>query len=245
MPGDRRTRPIDGFFHPTKRLVQPQYRQCAEAGSDLRPRNAQQVVHRAQTKAAQSRHGAAIEPQTADRQISQGSLLLPWRQNAPVFPRMCQCPGGTGGAGNRHAAGNAMPLQATGEILHQRCFGIENRDAAGDIQPQPIRRIRRGHRRVALAPGGKPRQCRFIGHRIGLDRDQRGADGTRIRQRLARTQSLRLASHPHRDQMADAASGLDGDQRPIRRGGGAACQARDRPVRQPHGEDASHHPKPP
>ena len=245
MPFDRRTRPIDGFVHRAKRLIQPQYGQGAEADGDLRTRNAQEVLHRAQAKATQSGHGAGVEPKAADRQIGQGRLLLSRWQNGPVFPRVCQCPGGPGGTGNRQAAGNGIPFQSGDEIPCQFSFGSENRGAAGDIQPQPIRRIRRGHRRIALAPDREPRQGGFIGCRIGLGGKQTGADGTRIGQRLAGTQPLGLPSHTHRDQMPDAADGFNRDERPIRRGGGAACQTRDRPVRQPHAEDASRHPRPP
>ena len=129
-----------------------------------------------------------------------------------------KCPGSPGGAGNRQAAGNAIPFQAGGKILHQSGFGIENRGAAGDIQPQPIRRIRRGHRRVALAPDREPGQGGFVGHRIGLGGKQTGADGTGIGQRLAGTQPLGLASHAHRGQMPDTPDGFNRNQRPIRRG---------------------------
>ncbi len=47
MPLDRRARPIDRFLDRPERLIQPQHRQGAETGGDLRPRNAQQILHRA------------------------------------------------------------------------------------------------------------------------------------------------------------------------------------------------------
>ena len=111
VPFDRRTRPIDGFLHRAERLIQPQHRQGAEAGGDLRARNAQQILHRAQAKPAQSGHRAGIEPQAGDRQIGQGRLFLSWRQDGPIRPRMRQCPGSPGGAGNRQPAGNGIPFQ--------------------------------------------------------------------------------------------------------------------------------------
>ena len=77
VPLDRRTRPIDGFLHRAERLIQPQHRQGAEASGDLRPRNAQQVPHRAQAEPAQSGHRAGIEPQAGDGQIGQRRLFLP------------------------------------------------------------------------------------------------------------------------------------------------------------------------
>jgi hypothetical protein len=77
MPFDRRTRPIDGFLHLAECLIQPQHRQGAEASSDLRAWNTQQVPHRAQAEPAQSGHRAGIEPQAGDGQIGQGRLFLP------------------------------------------------------------------------------------------------------------------------------------------------------------------------
>ena len=127
MPLDRRARPIDGFLDRPERLIQPQHRQGAEAGGDLRPRNAQQIPHRAQAKPAQSRHRAGIEPQAGDGQIGQGRLSSPDGKNGPVFPGMCQRPGGTGGAGNRQPAGNGIPLQPDGEVLRQLGFAGEHR----------------------------------------------------------------------------------------------------------------------
>ena len=79
----------------------------------------------------------------------------------------------------------AFRSRRVGEILRQLGFAGEHRGAAGDVEPQPIRRIGCRHRRVAFAPGGEPGQGGFIGHRIGVDGNQRGTDGTRGGQRLA------------------------------------------------------------
>jgi hypothetical protein len=179
---------------------------------------------------------AVVQPVTNSRPLPSTA-----RQHgaAESLQHVCQCPGSTGRAGDRLTARDGISFPAGSEILRQCGFGIENRGAAGDVQPyppdptQPSACSARTRWRTGPRPLHQP-----------LDQPQKGsAQGRRPAHRSASDPARsHCPRHPrHYDQMADAAAGFDGNQRSIRRDGDAAGQTGDRPVRQPRGEDGSHH----
>ena len=243
----RRARPGDGFLRHAERLVQPQQRQRAEAGGYLAARKPAQVADLAQAQAAQPGGDPWPKPQQADRQFFQRVPLLAGskdragaRNGAGGGPRdgsMRQRPGGPRRVGNGEAREQEMAEQAGPQVFGQSQFAIEQMRAAGDVEPDAVfpgfaagGQIGGGKRRIAFAPSGEVGQGGGIRVRVGLVRDQSGAEAACIGQRLADAQPLRRRVRPDGGQAAHAMDCLDRDGGLIRRA--ILPQAKDRPAPQ-------------
>jgi hypothetical protein len=103
---------------------------------------------------------------------------------------MCQRPGCAGRARDRNAARDADGVQPRDDILSEAVAAVGFGDrAAGDVEPETVRRIGRDQRGVAFAPRRQPAQRRGVRTRIGFDRREIGADGARVGQGLAAIQA--------------------------------------------------------
>ena len=98
--------------------------------------------------------------------------------------------------------------------------------AAGDVEQQPVRRIERHGRRIAVAGGGEPQQQTRVGLRIVLRHVEIGDAGPRVGQREAGAEAEPGGAPSHRAETQRAAILAHDDQRRLIRPGAARHPAR-------------------
>ena len=96
---------------------------------------------------------------------------------------------GTRGVGDRRARGEPGQLQPADQVGEQRRLPAGQMRGAGGVDPHPVRRIGRGQRRIAQAPGRKPAERRGVRVRLGLGHRQAGDARLGLRQRQAGAQA--------------------------------------------------------
>jgi len=89
------------------------------------------------------------------------------------------------GGGDRGADGKAATAQRAAYDLQQRALAAEQMGAAGDVEIEPMRRIKRHQWRKAVAPVGDVVERLAVGDFVGVEHRQFGADRAGIGERQA------------------------------------------------------------
>ena len=210
---------LDRFGCAAKRLIEAAMERAAEPLRQGRAGCADQLFDPLEPELAQPIDDARFEPERGDRQQCQCLAMIAGldRHRPPGgdMPRDgMRAPGGVGD-GDLH--GQPERGETAVQILDQRALRVEQGGAAGDVEPQAVRRIGRDDRRVTLAgPECEASQPLQVGLRIGIDHVEPIGERPRLGNGHSRPDAERAGTGIHRRDDAPAMIGDGGDERRYR-----------------------------
>ncbi len=149
--------------------------------------------------------GQTVGRQAQHRQrqaLDQGAIFAGGHQEA-VLPSAGQGRRGVRDVRHHGAGGDAAASQPGADARQQRRLAAEQLGTAGDVQHQPVRRVRGRFRREAQRPERQPLQQGPVRFQLGRAQHQVGIHRLRVGQRLPGVQPR--ARRVHRRQQAPVA----------------------------------------
>ncbi len=241
---------------------------ASETARQATARQGIEVADPLQAEAGEQAHGLGLQAQGLHRQVGQG-FARPARRSVDRGMVRGRRPPGQGegrarGVSDGGAGGDAGRFQPPQDLLQQGRLAAEQMGAAGHVDQQALSFGQAGvhghQRREALEPEGQGFQRPALLLRLGRGADQSRGDGAGVGVRLAGVQAEAVAGGAIDGVQHHAPAGAvhQGEglilllvdawlgRLPARRRAARAAAApdRDRPVRQPDGNDPSHDPAP-
>lgn len=246
---------LDRLGNVAERLVETTVERAAEPLGERSARGRDQLLDALEAELAQAVHDNHIKSERGDRQQRDrlAGIARVDRHRSPggdVTRDGMRTAGGVGGGDlNRQAEPGDAPV----EVLKEGPFAAEQAPAAGDVEPDPVRRVGGDQRRITrTGPQGDAPQPLEIRVRIAVNDLKRGRKAPRLGDGHARRDAERARGRIDRRDHAPAMirNGRDHrllDREPAavrQRLGGLPAQPVGRPVRQEERYDPSHHSPP-